>query len=73
MEDLFARHAGDRSFTKLALSQGYQQSKKFAVINTNKGIYRYIWFPMVSPLHQGFSKGNGHSSKGYPRSCGVLG
>ena len=47
VEDLFTRLAGGRSFTKLGLSQAYQQiplddqSKKFAVINTNKGLVRY--------------------------------
>ena len=47
VENLFARLAGGRSFTKLDLSQIYQQiplddqSKKFAVINTNKGLFHY--------------------------------
>ena len=51
MEDLFARLARGRSFTKLDLSQAYQQmplddrSKKFAVIYTNKGLVHYIRLP----------------------------
>ena len=51
MEDLFARLAGGRSFAKLDLSQAYQQiplddqSKKFTVINTNKGLICYTRLP----------------------------
>ena len=51
VEGLFARLAGGRSFTKLDLSQAYQQipldeqSKKFAVINTNKGLVCYTRLP----------------------------
>ena len=51
VEDLFARLAVGRSVTKLHLSQAYQkvplddQSKKFAVINTNKGLFYYTRLP----------------------------
>ena len=51
MEDLFARLAGGKSFTKLDLSQAYQQlplddqSKQYVVINTPKGLFRYTRLP----------------------------
>ena len=47
IEDLFAKLAGDRKFTKLNMSQPYQrlcldeESQKFVVINTSKGLFRY--------------------------------
>ncbi len=46
-EDLMAQLAGGKSFTKLDLSQAYQQlvldeeSKAFVVINTQRGLFRY--------------------------------
>ena len=51
MEDLFATLAGGKSFTKLDLSQAYQQiqleetSKNYVVINTNKGLFRFTRLP----------------------------
>lgn len=51
VEDLFARLAGGKSFTKLDLSQAYQQlplddqSKQYVVINTPKGLFRYTRLP----------------------------
>ena len=51
VEDLFARLAGGKSFTKLDLSQAYQQLplddqlKQYAVINTPKGLFRYTRLP----------------------------
>ena len=51
VEDLFATLAGGKSFTKLDLSQAYQQieleetSKNYVVINTNKGLFRYTRLP----------------------------
>ena len=51
IEDLFATLAGGKSFTKLDLSQAYQQltldeaSKKFVVINTPKGLFQYTRLP----------------------------
>ena len=50
-EDIFARLAGGRVFTKLDLSQAYLQlpvdddSKDLLVINTPKGLFRYNWLP----------------------------
>ena len=47
VEDLFAELAGGQTFTKLDLSQAYQQiclseeSKKYVVINTSKGLFQY--------------------------------
>ena len=51
VEDLFARLRKGKYFTKLDLSQAYQQlpldeeSKKFVVINTHKGLFRYTRLP----------------------------
>jgi hypothetical protein len=50
-EDLFAKLAGGKKFTKLDLSQAYQQlpldkeSKQYVVINTHKGLFRYTRLP----------------------------
>ena len=49
--DLFASLAGGKSFTKLDLTQAYQQllldqdSKKYTTINTHKGLYQYTRLP----------------------------
>ena len=51
IEDLFATLRGGKVFSKLDLSQAYQQipldeeSKKFVVINTQKGLFRYTRLP----------------------------
>ena len=51
VEDLFATLEGGTKFTKLDLSQAYQQlkldaeSKKYVVINTHKGLFRYTRLP----------------------------
>ena len=51
VDDLFARLAGGQKFTKLDMSQAYQQlcldedSKKYVVINTSKGLFRYNHLP----------------------------
>ena len=51
IEDLFARLSGGKTFTKLDLSQAYQQltldeaSKKFVVINTPQGLFQYTRLP----------------------------
>ena len=51
VEDFFARLTRGMYFTKLDLSQAYQQiplddqSKKFAVININKGLFHYTSLP----------------------------
>ena len=50
-EDLMARLAGGKKFSKLDLSQAYQQvpldqnSRKYVTINTIKGLYQYIRLP----------------------------
>ena len=51
VEDLFATLSKGRYFTKLDLSQAYlqlpldEQSRKFVVINTHKGLFRYTRLP----------------------------
>ena len=50
-EDLFAMLAGGQKFSKLDLSQAYQQvilekgSRQFVTINTHKGLYHYNRLP----------------------------
>jgi len=51
IDDLFAQLAGGKSFTKLDMSQAYQQlvldedSRKYVVINTHRGLFRYNRLP----------------------------
>ena len=51
IEDLFAKLAEGKVFTKLDLTQAYQQlkldkqSQKYVVINTHKGLFRYTRLP----------------------------
>ena len=51
IEDLFSQLAGGHKFTKLDMSQAYQQicldddSKKYVVINTLKGLFQYNRLP----------------------------
>ena len=51
VEDLLATLANGKSFTKIDLSQAYQQlpldesSKQYVVINTQKGLFRYTRLP----------------------------
>ena len=51
IEDLFAKMSGGTKFIKLDLSQAYQQvrldeeSKKYVVINTHKGLLQYNRLP----------------------------
>ena len=64
VEDLFAKLAGGKTFTKLDLSQAYQQlpldkeSKKYVVINTQKGLFRTLGYRIVFHPHQEFFKGS---------------
>ena len=50
-EDLFASLAGGKKFTKIDLSHAYlqmmldEESKKFMVINTHKGLYQHTRMP----------------------------
>lgn len=51
VEDLFSALSGGKYFTKLDMSQAYQQieldedSKQYVVINTHKGLFRYNRLP----------------------------
>ena len=51
IEDLFATLANGKFFSKIDLSQAYQQlpladeSKQYVVINTHKGLFRYTRLP----------------------------
>jgi transposase InsO family protein len=51
VEDLFSRLSGGKYFTKLDLSDAYQQvpleeeSKKYVVVNTRRGLFRYTRLP----------------------------
>ena len=51
VEDLFSKLAGGKAFTKLDLSQAYlqlpldEESKKYVVINTQKGLFQYSRLP----------------------------
>ena len=63
IEDIFATLEGGKVFTKLDLSQAYQQlkldaeSQKYLVINTHKGLFRYTRLPGLAYLQpQGFSR-----------------
>ena len=53
VEDLFATLQGGKEFTKLDLSQAYQQillhpdSRKYVVINTHKGLWQYTRLPGI--------------------------
>ena len=59
VDDLFARLAGGQKFTKLDMSQAYQQLcldedlKKYVVINTSKGLFRYNCLPFGISLALG--------------------
>ena len=51
IEDLLAQLAGGKAFTKLDMSQAYQQllledeSKKYVVVNTHRGLFQYNRLP----------------------------
>ena len=63
IEDLFARLAGGKHFSKLDIAHVYQQiplsedSKQYVTINTHKGLFRYSQLPsylLESTLHRLF-------------------
>ena len=62
VEDLFATLAGGKQFTKLDLSQAYQQvpldeaSKEYVTINTQKGLFRYTRLPFGISVAPGIFK-----------------
>ena len=51
IEDLFARLRNGKFYSKIDLSYAYQQlllddeSKKYVVVNTHKGLFRYTHLP----------------------------
>ena len=51
VNDLFAKLEGGQKFTKLDLGHAYQQlpldeeSKRYTVVNTHKGLFRYVRLP----------------------------
>ena len=51
VEDLLATLTGGQKFTKLDLSQVYQQvclaeqAKQYVIVNTHKGLFRYTCLP----------------------------
>ena len=57
VEDLFATLAHGKMFTKLDMSQAYQQiqlkedSKKHVVINTHRGLFHFKRLPFGVALH----------------------
>ena len=70
VEDIFAMLKKGKAFTKLDLSQAYQQislnanSRKFVVINTHKGLFRYTRLPYGIASAPGiFQKAMEHSCK----------
>lgn len=73
-EDLLATLAGGRKFTKLDMSQAYQQllldedSKKYTTINTHKGLYQYNRLPFgVSSAPGIFQRTMENLLQGIPR------
>ena len=74
IEDLFAQLAGRRSFSKLDMSQAYQQlvldeeSREYVVINTHRGPFRYNRLPFgVSSAPGIFQRVMESVLKGIPR------
>ena len=62
-EELFSSLSGGQKFSKIDLSQAYQQmvleeeSRKYVVINTHKGLYRYTRLPFgIAPAHAVFQR-----------------
>ena len=70
VEDLFATLEGGKTFTKIDFNQAYQQlkldeeSKKYVVINTHKGLYSVALWYLIGSRHLPESHGkspSGHS------------
>ena len=63
VQDLFAKIGGGKTFTKLDLSQAYlqvpldEESKKYVVINTQKGLSGTQGFHMEYPQLQAYFRG----------------
>ena len=61
VDDPFMTLQGSKLFTKLDLRQAYLQlpldedSRKYVVINTQKGLFRYTRLPYIYPLHLAYS------------------
>ena len=78
-DDLFATLSGGQKFTKLDLSQAYQQiklsegSRPYLTVNTHRGLYQYTRLPfgVALPL-QFFNKLWIHFSKASPTFCVIL-
>lgn len=74
-EDLFATLAGGEAFTKLDLSQAYQQieltpeSRRYVTVNTHKGLYQAPLWSIFNPFP--VSANNGEDFAG-DSSCGSL-
>ena len=69
VDNLFSRLSGGKHFTKLDLSNAYQQvpleeSKKYVVVNIHRGWFRYTRFPF------GVSSVPGIIQQGSPRNRG---
>ena len=66
VEDLLATLAGGKSFTKLDMSQAYQQlvldekSKDLVVVNTHRGLFRYTRLALLR--HQVCFRGSWRAS-----------
>ena len=75
VEDLFARLSKGKLFSKLDLSQAYQQltldenSKKYVVINTHRGLFRYMRLHCLCAWH--ISAGNREPLAGYQRGSSI--
>ena len=76
IEDIFARLAGGSYFTKLDLTQAYQQlplddgSKQLLVVNTPKGLFQFTCLPYgVSTAPAIFQLVTDHILQGLPVAC----
>ena len=73
VEDLFTSLSGSKVFSKIDLSQAYQQvpleegSRQYVAINTQKGLFQITLQSQLSSrnLPEGYGKSNAGSSRGY--------